>query len=70
MAGATPGEAQAGARRLTEQLALALQGSLMVRHAPDAAADAFLTSRLGDDRTAQYGSLARGTDAAGILSRH
>ena len=70
MAGATPGEAQAGARRLTEQLALALQGSLMVRHAPDAAADAFLTSRLGDDRTAQYGSLARGTDAADILSRH
>ena len=70
MVGATASEAQAGARRLTEQLALALQGSLMVRHAPGVAADAFLASRLGADRSAQYGSLARGVDAAGILSRH
>ena len=70
LAGADPAEAQAGARRLTEALALVLQGSLMVRHAPDAAAHAFLEARLGEDRMAQYGSLPRGTDAAGILSRH
>lgn len=70
LAGADPAEAQAGARRLTEALALALQGSLMVRYAPAAAADAFLAARLGEDRTGMYGSLPRGTDAAGILSRH
>jgi putative acyl-CoA dehydrogenase len=70
MATADPADAQAGARRLTEALALALQGSLMVRHAPSASADAFLGARLGEDRTAQYGSLPRGTDAAVIVARH
>jgi len=70
MAGADAADAQAGARRLTEALALAFQGSLMVRHAPAASAEAFLTARLGDDRAAQYGSLPRGTDAAAIVARH
>ncbi len=68
MAGMGPADAQAGARRLTEALALALQASLMLRHSPDA--DAFIGARLGDDRTAQYGSLPRGTDAAAIVARH
>ena len=39
-----------GARRLVESLALVLQGSLLVRHAPHAVADAFCASRLGPDR--------------------
>jgi len=67
---ADPAQAQAQARRLAEALALALQGSLMVRHAPAVSADAFLQARMGEDRTAQYGSLPRGTDAAAILARH
>ncbi|MDL9979625.1 acyl-CoA dehydrogenase family protein [Microbacterium sp. ASV49] len=62
--------AQAQARRLTESLALALQGSLMVRHAPAHDAETFLAARLGEDRGAQYGVLPRGTDAAAILARH
>jgi putative acyl-CoA dehydrogenase len=70
MADADPADAQAGARRLTEDLALALQGSLMVRHAPAASAHAFIASRLGDDRAAMYGSLPPGTDAAAIVARH
>lgn len=70
LADADPADAQAEARRVTEALALALQGSLMVRHAPGAAADAFLAARLGDDRTAQFGSLPRGADAAAIVARH
>jgi putative acyl-CoA dehydrogenase len=38
------------ARRLVERMALALQGSLLVRHAPSAVADAFCASRLAGDR--------------------
>lgn len=63
-------DAQAQARRLSEQLALALQASLMVRHAPSADAEAFIAARLGDERGAQYGVLPVGTDAAAIVGRH
>ncbi|HEX5730567.1 acyl-CoA dehydrogenase family protein, partial [Microbacterium sp.] len=38
-------DAQSQARRLSENLALALQGSLMLRHAPGADADAFLATQ-------------------------
>ena len=70
MGDADAGSAQAGARRLTEMLALALQASLMVRYAPDVVAEAFIGARLGDDRGAQYGVLPSGTDSAAILARH
>jgi len=62
--------AAAHARRLTEDLALALQASVMLRHAPQADAEAFIGARLGDDRGWQYGVLPRGTDAAAIVARH
>ncbi|HEY1638618.1 MAG TPA: acyl-CoA dehydrogenase family protein, partial [Rhizomicrobium sp.] len=39
---------ESGARRLIEDLALALQGSLLVRHAPSAVSDAFCATRLAD----------------------
>ncbi|MFV0319731.1 MAG: acyl-CoA dehydrogenase family protein [Microbacterium sp.] len=65
-----PADAQASARRVTEALALGLQASLMLRHAPGAAADAFIATRLGGDRSALYGALPAGADAAGILARH
>lgn len=67
---AEPESAPAQARRLTEQLALAHQSSLMLRHAPTADAEAFIEARLGDDRGAQYGVLPTGTDAAAIVARH
>ena len=67
---AEPEEAQTQARRLTEMLALGLQASLMVRHAPDFVAEAFIGARLGEDRGAQYGVLPPGTDAAAIAARH
>ncbi|GAA5208582.1 acyl-CoA dehydrogenase family protein [Microbacterium kyungheense] len=63
-------EAAAQARRLSEGLALAFQASLMLRHAPSDAAEAFIGARLGDDRGAQYGVLPAGTDAAALLARH
>ncbi|MBW9094753.1 acyl-CoA dehydrogenase family protein [Microbacterium jejuense] len=63
-------EAAAQARRLTEGLALAFQASLMLRHAPSSAAEAFIAARLGHDRAAQYGVLPAGTDAGALLARH
>jgi putative acyl-CoA dehydrogenase len=70
LAGSDAQQAQSQARRLTESLALALQSSLMLRHAPAPAAEAFIAARLGDERGAQYGVLPGGTDAAGIVERH
>jgi putative acyl-CoA dehydrogenase len=57
------------ARRIVERLALALQGSLMVRHASPAAADAFCASRLGGDWGRAFGTLPSGIDAGGIVER-
>lgn len=70
LAGADPAEQQAAARRVVEALAVGLQASLMVRHAPTASADAFVAARLGAGRGHGYGVLPRGTDAAAILRRH
>ena len=64
-----PEEFEPGARALTERMAVALQASLLVRHAPQAVADAFCASRLGDRWTGSYGALAPGTDTDAILSR-
>jgi putative acyl-CoA dehydrogenase len=63
-------EIEARARRLVEQMALALQGALLVRHAPPAVADAFCASRLAGDAGLQYGTLPAGVDAAAIVARH
>lgn len=69
IATADTAEQQASARRVVECLALGLQASLMVRHAPSASVDAFLAARLGEDRGG-YGVLPRGTDTVAILARH
>lgn len=66
---ARPEHLEMGARRLVEALALALQGSLLVRHAPQAVADAFVTSRLGGDGGHAYGTLPPGTHVDAILDR-
>ncbi|MGX1672822.1 acyl-CoA dehydrogenase family protein [Streptomyces sp. NPDC055400] len=57
------------ARRVIERAALVLQGSLLVRHAPAAVADAFCASRLAGDRGLAFGTLPTGTDFAGLLER-
>jgi len=61
---------EARARRLVEDLALALQGSLLVRHAPPAVADAFCASRLAGDCGYAFGTLPAGVDTAAIVARH
>jgi putative acyl-CoA dehydrogenase len=60
---------EARARRLTERLALVLQGSLLVRFAPPEVADAFCASRLGGDGGAAFGTLPHSLDLASIVDR-
>ncbi|OIK23914.1 DNA alkylation response protein [Streptomyces malaysiense] len=60
---------QFGARRLVERMALALQASLLVRHAPGAVADAFCATRLGGDWGHSFGTLPSGTDPDAVLER-
>ena len=57
------------ARRVVERMALGLQGSLLVRHAPPAVADAFCAARLGGDSGLEYGTLPAGTDFDTIIER-
>jgi putative acyl-CoA dehydrogenase len=61
---------EARARRVVEKMALALQGSLLVRHAPPAVADAFCASRLDGDRGLAFGTLPADTDFGAIIDRH
>jgi putative acyl-CoA dehydrogenase len=55
------------ARRTVEALALALEASLLVRYAPEAVADAFCSSRLGD-RGLAFGTLPH-AEAETIIER-
>jgi putative acyl-CoA dehydrogenase len=56
------------ARRLVEELGVALQASLLIRNAPDYVADAYCASRLGEgNRT--YGTLPAGVKAEAIIDR-
>jgi putative acyl-CoA dehydrogenase len=68
-----PVDAQFGARRIVEELALGLQASLLVRYAPAAVADAFCAGRLGGGDGAGggrvYGTLPAGIDAKAIVER-
>ena len=60
---------EVNARRLVEGLALVLQGSLLVRHAPAAVADAFLLTRLEGNWGSAFGTLPRGVDLTAIIDR-
>jgi putative acyl-CoA dehydrogenase len=62
-------EPQFGARRLVEDLALSLQASLLIRHAPPAVADAFCAARLGGEAGRVYGTLPSSVDATAIIER-
>jgi putative acyl-CoA dehydrogenase len=62
-------EVEVRARRLVEQMALALQGSLLVRFSPPAVADAFCASRLGGDWGHAFGTLPAGIDSRAIVER-
>ncbi|MDP6978717.1 MAG: acyl-CoA dehydrogenase family protein [Myxococcota bacterium] len=58
------------ARAVTQKMALALQGSLLVRFGHSAVSDAFCASRLsGLSSGLTYGSLPSGLDCKGIIER-
>jgi putative acyl-CoA dehydrogenase len=58
------------ARRIVERLALALQGSLMVRFGLPAAADAFCAARLAGDAGLAFGTIPASVDARAIVEHH
>lgn len=57
------------ARRVIERLALALEASLLVRHADPAVCDAFSESRLGGDGGYAFGTLPVSSSVASILDQ-
>jgi putative acyl-CoA dehydrogenase len=64
-----PEDAQFQARHLVEDLALALQASLLLRNSPPAVADAFCAARLDRQGGQVYGTLPPGVDARAIIDR-
>ncbi|MDK1347601.1 DNA alkylation response protein [Streptomyces sp. 378] len=60
---------QTTARRLVEQMALTLQASLLVRHAPPAVADGFCATRLGGDWGYAFGTLPQTAGLDAIVER-
>jgi len=60
---------ESAARRLTQDLALALQASLLARHAPGFVFEAFVHARLGADWTGAFGTLAPNAPCAALIGR-
>jgi putative acyl-CoA dehydrogenase len=56
------------ARRLVERLALAVQGSLLVRYGDPRVAGAFCASRLGGDWGHAFGTLPSGADVTALAA--
>jgi putative acyl-CoA dehydrogenase len=61
---------EARARRIVEWMALAFQGSALVRYGDEAVADAFCASRLDGDGGRAFGTLPKGVDFQRIIDRH
>ena len=57
------------ARKVAEDISLAMQGSLLVRHGHPAVAEAFLATRLGGAWGGAFGTMPTGLDLAPILKR-
>jgi putative acyl-CoA dehydrogenase len=56
-------------RKVAEDICLALQGALLVRHGHPAVADAFVATRLDKRSGGAYGTLPAGVDVVSILER-
>jgi putative acyl-CoA dehydrogenase len=66
---ADPAAAEPLARRVVEDLALGLQASLLLRHAPPPVAEAFIAARLDGAMRGCYGALPQGLSLQPILDR-
>ncbi|TFZ08220.1 isovaleryl-CoA dehydrogenase [Ramlibacter humi] len=60
---------EAEARRLAQDVALAVQAALLLQSAPPAVATAFCASRIGGDWGQAFGTLGAGTDFDAIIAR-
>ncbi len=66
---ARPEALEARARVLVERLALALQGSLLVRHGDPSVTEGFVASRLAGDHGLAFGTLPAGVNCERIVER-
>jgi len=57
------------ARAIAENICLALQGALLVRHGHPAVAEAFLATRLERRWGGAYGTMPTGLDLAPVIER-
>ncbi len=64
-----PADLELRARRVIDHLALLLQASILVQHAPAAVSQAFCASRLAGDMGMMFGTLPAGTDFDAIIER-
>jgi putative acyl-CoA dehydrogenase len=60
---------EAHARDICDRMALGLQASVVVRHAPPAVADAYCVSRLSGRGAHHYGAFSRSVDSEAIVRR-
>jgi len=60
---------QYSARTMVDQMALAFEASLLVRHAPNAVSEAFCASRLAAQGHHNYGALPKGVNVKSIIER-
>jgi putative acyl-CoA dehydrogenase len=63
------GSLEPSARRLVEDVALALSAAVLVRHAPASVSGAFCATRLGRERGFEYGTLPAAVDARALVER-
>jgi putative acyl-CoA dehydrogenase len=64
-----PTDLEARARRVIDHLALLLQASILVQHAPAVVSDAFCASRLAGDTGMMFGTLPAAVDFDAIIER-
>ena len=64
-----PDDREVRARRIVEEMAVLLQTSLLLRHAPDAVSGAFIAARLPGQTRGCYGALPAGLALDAIIER-
>ncbi len=64
-----PADAEFRARQMTQNIALAVQGAVLLGHGPDASAQAFLASRLAGGAHPAFGTLPAGVDSGAMIER-
>jgi len=63
------GVEESEARRLAQEVALAVQAAALRRHAPDFVFESFCATRLGGERGQVFGSLPAASNFRGLIER-